>query len=120
MVDAWFAEDVKKQHQEERAGDFRDLIRDGDGYCLQPVTDARDSTLMHATCYSPPMQLKPGQVSRASSPASTHALTSQSHVRSGLQVLQPKPFEVLLMPHATYLCDAVGASATSRIILLQN
>lgn len=59
------AEDVKKQHQEERAGDFRDLIRDGDGYCLQPVTDARDSTLMHATCYSPPMQLKPGQVEDA-------------------------------------------------------
>lgn len=60
------AEEVTKDHQEQRNDDFEDLIRNGSGYCNEPVQDATDSTLLTALCYSPPMQLKPGQVSLVS------------------------------------------------------
>ena len=55
-------EDTKKRHEEERGGSFEDLIRDGVGNCLEPTQDASDSSLFTAVCYSPAIQLKPGQV----------------------------------------------------------
>ncbi|KAL3145704.1 hypothetical protein ABBQ32_003237 [Trebouxia sp. C0010 RCD-2024] len=59
------AGDVTKDQQEQRNNDFQDLIRNGSGYCDAPVQDAADSGLLTAHCYSPPMQLKPGQVEDA-------------------------------------------------------
>ena len=56
------AEDVQKRHEEERGGSFEDLIRDGTGACLEASADASDSSLFTAVCYSPEIQLKPGQV----------------------------------------------------------
>ena len=56
------SEDTKKRHEEERGGSFGDLIRDGVGNCLEPTQDPSDSSLFTAVCYSPAMQLKPGQV----------------------------------------------------------
>ena len=59
------AEDVTKHHKQERKEDFEHLIRNGTGYCLDPVQNEADSLLLTAVCYSAPMQLKPGQVSFA-------------------------------------------------------
>ncbi len=55
-------EDTKKRHEEERGGSFKDLIRDGVGNCMEPTQDPSDSSLFRAVCYSPAVQLKPGQV----------------------------------------------------------
>lgn len=38
------------------------FIRNGTGYCLDPVQNETDSALLTAVCFSPAMQLKPGQV----------------------------------------------------------
>lgn len=59
------AEHVQKRHKEERGGSFEDLIRDGVGSCLEATADASDSSLFTAVCYSPEIQLKPGQVEDA-------------------------------------------------------
>ncbi|KAL0020529.1 hypothetical protein WJX79_005453 [Trebouxia sp. C0005] len=59
------AEDTKKRHEEERGGSFQDLIRDGVGNCVEPSQDPSDSSLFTAVCYSPAMQLKPGQIEDA-------------------------------------------------------
>lgn len=56
------SEDTKRRHEEERGGSFQDLIRDGVGNCVEPTQDPSDSSLFRAVCYSPAMQLKPGQV----------------------------------------------------------
>jgi len=60
--------DTKKRHEEEREGRFEDLIRDGVGNCLEPTQDPSDSGLFTAVCYSPAMQLKPGQVLPSKTP----------------------------------------------------
>lgn len=59
------AEDTKRRHEEERGGSFQDLIRDGVGNCVEPTQDPSDSSLFRAVCYSPAMQLKPGQIEDA-------------------------------------------------------
>ena len=56
------AEDVQQEHGDHREENFESLIRDGVGYCLDPV---EDGVLVTRACYSPPMALRPGQVGTA-------------------------------------------------------
>lgn len=53
------AKTIEKQQDEE---DLQHLIRNGTGYCLDPVPNKPDNALLTAVCFSPPMQLKAGQV----------------------------------------------------------
>ena len=53
------AKTIEKQKDEE---DLEHLIRNGTGYCLDPVPNKPDSAILTAVCFSPPMQLKAGQV----------------------------------------------------------
>ena len=56
------AADAEKGQEQEDKEDLEHLIRNGTGYCLDPVHNETDSALLTAVCFSPPMQLKPGQV----------------------------------------------------------
>lgn len=69
---------MQKRHEEERGGSFEDLIRDGTGSCLEAIADAFDSSLFTAVCYSPEIQLKPGQV-RWSVSTATEDIIAISH-----------------------------------------
>ena len=59
---------AEEEHEGEQKSAFEELIRDGLGHCLEPITDATDDSLIRAVCYSPAMHLKPGQVSSINTP----------------------------------------------------
>ena len=54
--------DTEKGQKEEDEEDLGHFIRNGTGYCLDPVHNESDTALLTAVCFSPPMHLKPGQV----------------------------------------------------------
>lgn len=115
-------EDTKKRHAEERGGSFEDLIRNGVGNCLEPTQDPSDSSLFMAVCYSPAIQLKPGQVIvyKNSLQCGNLFCLSLGDVLVGLCTLQGT--FLLQKERATSLyCDKLaGDSLSCTIALLHN